>query len=1053
MELGSLAQRYERLVQGRDFVRRAATLLSAEASLVELFGRLAALLDGFIDASIVQVAIAGEGEPYLAYDFRDGAGAPPADRRVVPDGTIARVLQMGETLRTQTSIVVPIPFGGHIVGALSVGSTTAHAYDDEEQVLLETFALYLGARLHDERQHEESEALTRLVTTDGLTGLANRRGFDEALSGEWRRCGRSQKTLSLAMLDVDFFKRFNDAYGHVAGDTCLRQVARAIAGCVKRPGDVVARYGGEEFALVLPESDVDGLAALAERICEGVAQLAIPHEGSTLGYVTVSIGIATTIPGVEEDPNELVTAADELLYSAKEGGRNGAATASHRSARLQADARVVVRYNLPRYRTPIVGRHAEASAITKLLQASSLVTIAGPGGIGKTRLAVAVALQGVDAQSDGTWFADFAPLTDPELVATTLAAAIGLNLGSSQDPVAAIVTLLKPQHMLLVLDNCEHVIEGAARLADAIGAACPRVRILATSRESFGIDGESVFRLDRLDDDAATELFIARARRADRDLPIDVPTVNDICRRLDGVALAIELAAARARAMPLEQLRARLDERFRLLTGGNRGGAARHQTMLASIGWSYDLLSEQERTVFRRLAVFSGGFTLQAASHIAHDENLESWEVIDALAALTDKSMIGFGGSSERYCMLESIRHYAAERLRESGELEDVRRAHAEFVAALAAEASAMYGHTTQELWLARYELDLDNVRAALDWATAADAALAARITGDLPEFWDYCGLAAEGLRRSEAVLARLEECAGAEIAPVLLAVAHLSSAMRAYRRGLDAGERALAIADGLGDPLLLAKARRTTGAMRYILGDDVERGARDLASALEYFRAHDNPVRTMGALYAYAGSLDPQRGRPLLLEALALANSSGWPRISVAIEMNLAEREFWSGDVEAARERIRRAIALLRSRRSPLDLAIALANLASYGCVAGVLDEAHAAAAEAATIARDHELPYSLAIAMQSLAVVRAARADALTAARLLGYVETSFAQHGYNLERTEERVHERLIVLLRGRLDETALTRETEAGSKLTMQDACALALGERIDSEPVR
>jgi diguanylate cyclase (GGDEF)-like protein len=1038
---------YAGLANGRHPVRRPATLLSADASLSELFGRLAELLNAFVDASVVRVAIAGSGAPRIEYVFRDGAGGRPPDTTIDPAGPIARVLRGGNAERTADEVVVPIPFGGHIVGALSVGSTGPSAYDGEDQALLETCALYLGARVHDEQQHVATAELTRIATTDALTGLANRRGFDDALASEWRRCARSHTNLSLGILDVDFFKRFNDAYGHVAGDACLRQIAQAIARCVKRPGDVVARYGGEEFALVLPESDEAGSIALAERICEAVAELAIPHEGSTLGYATVSIGVATTAPVDGSDPKSLVTAADEMLYAAKETGRNGVAARDYRSQRPQTAPRIVVRYDLPRFRAPIVGRDPDVAAVRGLMDASPLVTIAGPAGIGKTRLAVAVAMHGVDAEPDGTWFADLAPLADPDLIATTLATAIGLSLGPAQDPVAAIVTLLKPQHMLLVIDNCEHLVEGAARVADAITAACPRVRILATSREPLGIDGEAVYRLDRLDDEAAAELFISRAKRSNQELVLDDGTVREICSRLDGVALAIELAAARAHAMPLDELREHLDERFRVLTGGNRAGLPRQQTMLASIGWSYDLLSERERTIFRRLGVFNGAFTMHAASGVAGDESIESWEVIDTLAALTDKSMVGFDGVSERYRMLESIRAYAVQQLTNAEELERVRRAHARIYSELVGEASARYGRTSQEAWVAQYEPELDNVRAALDWATANDSALAAHLVMATPEFWDYCGLVAEGLRRSEAVLACLEGRPDVELAQVLLAVAQLSSAMRSYRHGLEAGERALAIAERLNEPWMLAKARRATGSMRYVLGDN-ERATRELSEALEFFRAQDNPVRTMSALYAYAGSLDPERGRPLLLEALALANASGWPRISVAIEMNLAEREFWNGDVDPARERTRRAIALLRNRKSPLDLAIALANLASYSGIAGAYDEAHSAAAEAATIARGHDLPYSLAIAVQSLGLVRAAHGESRVAARLLGYVEGSFAQRGYRFERTEERVHARLLELLRADLNDGELGTCMTDGATLSLQDATALALGERAE-----
>jgi diguanylate cyclase (GGDEF)-like protein len=1007
MESRSLAERYERLVKGRDLVRRAATLLSSGAALPDLLDELTALLNGFVDASSVRVRIAGD--PEIATS---------------PD----------------SAIHIPIPFGGQTVGVLTVISSAPNAYDADDRALLETCALYLGARIHDEQQREFTQELARMATTDALTGLANRRGFDEVLSREWRRCARSQRPLALAILDVDFFKRFNDAYGHVAGDACLRQIAQALGACVKRPGDVVARYGGEEFAIVLPECDIAGAIALGESVCEAIARLAIPHEGSTLGSVTASIGVATVDPRDDGDPRVVVEAADAMLYAAKEAGRNRVGAPAYRTSRPAAEPRVVVRFNLPQYATPPIGRDRTISEVANLLAQAPIVTLVGPGGIGKTRVAVQVAMQSVEAQADGTWFADLAPLSDPDFIVTTLAGAIGLNLGPTSDPLSALIASIKPQRMLIVMDNCEHVIEGAAFVADAIASACPGVRVLATSREPLGVDGELLYRLDSLDDAAACELFVASARRGAPAFAPDaaeMPVVVDICRRLDGVALAIELAATRVRSISLDQLRARLDERFGLPAGGKRSAARRQQTLLASIAWSYDLISDRERAVLLRVSTFSGGFSLEAAVHVAGDEARESWEVVDTLAALVDKSMIAFDGGSKRYRLLESIKRFATERLGESGASEAARRAHALHFADVAAGAAATYGFSTQEDWIARYEPDLDNLRAAIDWSAKFDAPLGARIVADLTEYWDYCGLALEGLRRSEAALASLSGYPDAQIAPVQQAVAHLFSTVRSYRRGLEAGERALATAERIGDPYLLAKVRRTLGAMRYVLGEG-DRGASELRLALEYFRTHENPLRRMGAIYAYALTLEPDLGRPLFLEALALAELSGWQRIAVAIEMNLSERDFWAGNVDGARARTRRAVSLSRNRRAPLDLAMALANLASYCCVAGAYDEAEAAAKEVAAIASAHEFDYSFAIAAQSLAVVRVANGNANAAAQLLGYVDAAFAKFGFSLERTEAQVRGRLRELLEARLDEATLARECGAGAALSMHEA---------------
>ena len=881
-----------------------------------------------------------------------------------------------------------------------------------------------------------------------MTGLANRRGFDDALAREWRRCARSGLPLSLVLLDIDLFKRFNDAYGHVAGDACLRQVAEAFARHAKRPGDLAARYGGEEFALILPESDAGGSFRVGESVQRALRELAIPHEGSSLGCVTASIGIATLSPDIDENPQTLVRAADAMLYEAKREGRNAIASAEERCAGAPVTDRVIVRYALPRYGTGMIGRRREFAEVTSLVASSQVVTIVGAGGIGKTRLAVESALHQVGQQRDGTWFVDLAPLAAGDSIAASVADAIGIELPSTPDPLASIVALLRPRAMLVVLDNCEHLVAEAAALTAAIARDCPNVRVLATSREALGVEGESVYRLDTLDDDAAVELFIARARRADQGVSIshaDRPVVADICRQLDGVALAIELAAARAHVMPLEQLRSRLDERFRLLTGGNRTARARQQTMLASIEWSFDLLSETERAVFRRIGVFSGSFTLQAAARVAAGESMPAWEATGSVMALIDKSMLArWGAGVDRYRMLESIRQYAVHKLCEAGEEADARHAHAIAFAELSSEVAATYGHITQDTWMERYEPDAENFRAAFDWSLTSNLAAAAALDGNLPEFWDYCGLVPAALRRSEALLAALG--VGAEdavLARSLLSVALLANNVRNHRRALETGERALSIARRLGDALLLARTLRLTGGANWIAGDR-ERGEAQLAEALGYFRSLGNPLRTVSTLYLYGITQGSAKGRPLMLEALSMAQSAGWPKLTVAIEMNLAEHDFWEGDLPGAAERARRALAMIRWRHGASERAHVLVNLASYACIAAEYGEAREAATEAASIAHELEQGYVLALALQSLAVVHASRNDARRAATLLGYVDAVYAKLGTPRERTEALVNERLLELLRDRLDHAALAAQTASGASLTAAAAYVLACG---------
>ncbi len=392
--------------------------------------------------------------------------------------------------------------------------------------------------------------------------------------------------------------------------------------------------------------------------------------------------------------------------------------------------------HLPHYLTPILGRERAVVEIARFIATSPLVTIVGAGGIGKTRLAVQVVTGLVGEAEDGTWFVDLAPLTNPSPLAATIANALGLEIGESGDPAAALAAELAARRALILLDNCEHLIEPCSRLLRSILPSCPNVRVLATSREPLGVAGEVVYRLDSLGESACVALFAERARQVDSTFELtssDVPIVTDICGRLDGIALAIELAAARAPLLPLATLLARLDERFRLLANDSHTPLPqKHQTLRALIDWSYELLSVEHKNTFRRLGVFSGGFSLEAASRVA-GYDVAATDVAERLTGLVDKSMLVFSSTpAPRYRMLESIRQYAARTLREHGDADPTRSAYAAYYAELSAEAASRFGVDSEETWLARYEPDLDNFRSALEWALPAQPTLAATIVGNL---------------------------------------------------------------------------------------------------------------------------------------------------------------------------------------------------------------------------------------------------------------------------------------------------------------------------------
>jgi predicted ATPase/class 3 adenylate cyclase len=404
-------------------------------------------------------------------------------------------------------------------------------------------------------------------------------------------------------------------------------------------------------------------------------------------------------------------------------------------------------HNLPTPLTSFIGRDREQAAIAALLHEHRLVTLAGSGGAGKTRLAQHSAADAVGHHPGGTWWVELAPATSGDQVAERVAASVGFSLAAGIDPLAQLTRFIGGQgEVLVVLDNAEHVIDDVARVAEAIVAGCPAARVLVTSREPIGVPGEVVWRvpslsipspseqpsIERLETFDAVRLFLERARHARPNLVVDdsvAPAVASICARLDGIPLALELAAARARSLPLDKLASGLDDSFRLLTGGARTVMARQQTLLASIAWSVDLLDETERTVLRRLAVFVAPFTLDAAEAVAADGDLVSgYDVLDTLGRLVDKSLVQFDDESGRYGLLETVRQYTLDRLRDAGEVEATRDRHSSWFATWCEQVGeGKHGIDRRALYP-----DVPDVFAAGRWARERKPADALRMIGGL---------------------------------------------------------------------------------------------------------------------------------------------------------------------------------------------------------------------------------------------------------------------------------------------------------------------------------
>jgi predicted ATPase/DNA-binding winged helix-turn-helix (wHTH) protein len=477
--------------------------------------------------------------------------------------------------------------------------------------------------------------------------------------------------------------------------------------------------------------------------------------------------------------------------------------------------------NLPEPVSELIGRDAEVEEVLGLAAAHRLVALTGAGGIGKTRLGLEVARRLLPRFPDGVWAIELAPLSDPDLVPAAVATALGLDLTGGAVSPERVANALAAKQLLLVLDNCEHLVGAAASMAEAVLRANPAACVLATSREPLRAEGECLYRVPSLAAPTeggrdvedllqygAVRLFVARARAAEPQFSPDERVVAAICRHLDGIPLAIELAAARTNALGVEELAARLNDCLHLLTGGRRTALPRHQTLRATLDWSYQLLPEPERVVLRRLAIFAGGFTLQAASTIAATDELAGADIVDCVVNLVAKSLVAadLGGATGWYRLLETTRAYALEKLTQNGEFEQVARRHAEYCRNFFERAEAELQTRPAAEWLATYGRRIDNLRAALDWAFSpgGDASIGVALTAAAIPLWMHLSLMEECRGRVERALAAIAAGAGRDTRHEMQLHAALAASLM-YSRGAvseigAAGTKALEIAESLGN-------------------------------------------------------------------------------------------------------------------------------------------------------------------------------------------------------------------------------------------------------------
>jgi predicted ATPase len=555
-------------------------------------------------------------------------------------------------------------------------------------------------------------------------------------------------------------------------------------------------------------------------------------------------------------------------------------------------------HNLPKQRTHFIGRQQELAQCARLMGDTRLLTITGIGGGGKTRLAIELARTLLPSFPDGVCFVDLAPLTNPERLIEVAGAALGVREEVGTDFKERVAARVAGLRLLLVIDNCEHLLAASAELADTILTAGEDVRILATSREGLGVEGERIFALHPLGVPAETvshdlqqvatsegvRLFVDRAQAVDREFALDASnaaTVAEICRRLDGIPLAIELAAARVKVLSLDQIRTRLDDRFRLLTGGVRTGVPRHQTLRATIQWSYEQLSSAEQKLLRALAAFAGGCTLEEATHVALETG-DEFQVMDLLGHLVDKSLVVVDrvpDADPRYRLLETVRQYGQEQLVEAGEADTVRRRHlAEYLAL--AERAYSERFAREEAWSAVLEREHGNLRAALDLARQADAEQYLRLAGALAWFWQVRSHLLEGREHLRQALAASDpNPPRAARARALWGAAQLQAWQGESAAARPMMEEALQMWRDIGDPREVALALEGVGWMQFLGGED-EAACTTFEECLRMRRGENDAVAVNRAMVALGQALVAlsrvDEARTLAAQIIAFSGAHG---------------------------------------------------------------------------------------------------------------------------------------------------------------------------------
>ena len=715
----------------------------------------------------------------------------------------------------------------------------------------------------------------------------------------------------------------------------------------------------------------------------------------------------------------------------------------------------------------IIGRESELAELADCLQRHRLVALVGSGGVGKTRLAVELGHSVLPRYPDGVWLVDLAPLSDAALLTRATTSALDLSNDDEEPTAENIAKRIASKELLLIFDNCEHLVEPVADFAERLLARAGKLTVLATSQESLRVAGEQVFRLEPLSvapigamdvgNYGAVALFVELAGRADRQFALNAGNaecVADICRRLDGVPLALEMAVARLPLLGIERLRSGLEERLSMLSAGPRRSDLRHRTLRQMVEWSYDLLDEVDRAVFCRLAVFPGSFSLDAAIAVMAPFGFDRWATLDALWSLREKSLVATQhGAAQRYRLLEMLRFYAAEKLAGRGETDIAAGAHADYFTRLMSRAYAAWGASLKDDWEQICHPELDNVQVALEWALGA----ASRAPIALELISVSCILIyRHGSRDLDRYVAAAMILLDDETPPVIATRLWRLSCARQEDNGQislkDHAKRAVALAHAVGDKLELglslaiwAYAEIRQGAYReaMLACEQLMKIAEETCSSRLLHRA----LNTVGRLAHSKGDLpEARRIFRAALEISQAAQDGFSEQNSLVI---LAETEFLSGNHQQAIGLVIQALAAEdKGRRPYLGAKWARINLASYLCLQGEISEARKVAAEALSEISGSGI-IALCVCLQHWALLAALGGQFKAAATLKGFIATRYEEAGESFESTELQLDSRLQEILEANLSQTEILKCIEEGAKWSEAKALEFTLRHLVPS----